>query len=857
MRSASSMATIANLPYSLVTSSHFIDISWSRVTTQVRDLIASRGLHPSACVVLVPYAQLMQQARKAWAAQGTASFLPRFETTMNWANSLQAPWDGPFEPAASDIRMDAACDLLTAAGLLERAGLGGHKDLLAARLVESAWSVARLAAALPPDQRPEWGQRLGGLLAAGMDAPLLALESAVGQIALAWASTSAYPTDVLFSATGDLLLVLEGFQTDPLTDALKAQWGDRAVTLRLVDDELPGTETLPNLQLAQDAEDEAQRATACVLARLGQGCLPVALVAQDRVLTRRVRAMLANKGVAVRDETGWKLSTTRSAAALMSLLRAATWDVSTDAMLDWLKNAPVFDAAAVTAAEIELRKIGVREWRSVSHAETASLTASAALAALAAPLLAPLQGGKALMAWLRSLRGALQASKQWEALLSDTAGQAVMDALRLREGLENEFETFGARMSLRDFTAWVNQVLESASFTPEHPPEAQVVILPLSQLLGRPMQAVVFPGADEVRLPVSPEPPGQWTPAQRELLGLPSRETLALAARAAWLYAMQFHPVDVLWRNSEGGERIMPSGFVQTLLLVPEIELSADVRVQRALTLQPTPMPAPIGQALPVTRLSASAYEDLRRCPYRFFAMRQLKLQAVEELEGELGKRDFGNWLHALLSHFHVALKQTPAADASERVLMMNQAAERATREMALADSEFLPFAAAWPRVREGYLLWLAGHEASGAQFAEAEQWKEMPVGPLMLIGKIDRIDRLPDGQPMVMDYKTESRSTTTDRINDPQEDTQLPFYAALLSDDPLSAAYVNLGEKEPTKSYAQEDIVDLRDELIGSILSDMSRIAEGARLPAIGEGKACDYCDARGLCRRDFRVSA
>jgi ATP-dependent helicase/nuclease subunit B len=846
-----------------VNPSHFIDVSWSRVTRQIHDHIAQRGLHPAVCVVLVPYAQLMQQARMAWAAQGTASFVPRFETTQNWANSLQAPQDGPFEPAVSDIRMDAACDLLTAAGLLERAGLGAHKDLLAARLVESAWSVARLAAALPPDQRPEWGQRLGGLLAAGMDAPLLVLESAVGQIALAWASTSAYPTDVLFSATGDLLVVLEGFQADPLTVALKTQWGERAVTLRLVDDASPSPDPnavqtpTPALQLAQDAEDEAQRATACVLARLGQGCLPVALVAQDRVLTRRVRAMLANKGVAVRDETGWKLSTTRSAAALMSLLRAATWDASTDAMLDWLKNAPVFDAAAVTMAEIELRKIGVREWRSVSHAETASLSASAALAARAAPLLATLQSGKPLMLWLRALRGALQASQQWESLLSDTAGQALMDALRLREGLETEFESFAARISLRDFTAWANQVLESASFTPEHPPEAQVVILPLSQLLGRPMQAVVFPGADENRLPVSPEPPGQWTPAQRALLGLPSREALALAARTAWLYTLQFNPVDVLWRNSEGGERIMASGFVQALLLAPKVELAADVRLQRALTLLPSTMPAPTGQTLPVTRLSASAYEDLRRCPYRFFAMRQLKLQAVEELEGELGKRDFGNWLHALLSHFHVALKQSPTTVAAERLLMMNQAAERSTQELALADSEFLPFAAAWPRVRAGYLLWLTGHEASGAQFSEAEQWTEMPIGPLTLIGKIDRIDRLPDGEPIVMDYKTEARGTTSARIGDPQEDTQLPFYAALLSDDPLRAAYVNLGEKEPTKSYDQEAIVDLRDDLIDSILSDMSRIAEGAKLPAMGEGKACDFCDARGLCRRDFRVAA
>ena len=103
-------------------------------------------------------------------------------------------------------------------------------------------------------------------------------------------------------------------------------------------------------------------------------------------------------------------------------------------------------------------------------------------------------------------------------------------------------------MSLQDFTSWVNQTLESASFTPVHPPQAQVVILPLSQLLGRPMQAVVMPGCDEVRLTVSPEPPGLWTPAQRELLGLPSRATLATAARTAWHYLLCMPQVDLLWR---------------------------------------------------------------------------------------------------------------------------------------------------------------------------------------------------------------------------------------------------------------------------------------------------------------------
>jgi len=254
-----------------------------------------------------------------------------------------------------------------------------------------------------------------------------------------------------------------------------------------------------------------------------------------------------------------------------------------------------------------------------------------------------------------------------------------------------------------------------------------------------------------------------------------------------------------------------------------------------------------------VTRLSASAYEDLRRCPYRFFALRQLRLQESGELDSELDKRDFGNWLHSVLRYFHEALKAAPTPELSAREAMINLAAERVTQAMALSDSEFLPFAAIWPRVREGYLAWLAGHEAEGACFVEAEAERQTPMGSLQLIGKLDRIDRQADGHTLLIDYKTEPRTVTAERIKDGQEDTQLAFYAALMDDDTLAAAYVNLGEKEATRTYAQPGIVGLRDALIESILTDMDRIAHGTPLPALGEGKACEYCAARGLCRKDF----
>ena len=52
-------------------------------------------------------------------------------------------------------------------------------------------------------------------------------------------------------------------------------------------------------------------------------------------------------------------------------------------------------------------------------------------------------------------------------------------------------------------------------------------------------------------------------------------------------------------------------------------------------------------------RLSASAYQDLRDCPYRFFALRQLRVSDAPELEAEPDQRDLGNWLHAVLKVFH------------------------------------------------------------------------------------------------------------------------------------------------------------------------------------------------------------
>ncbi|RYY82077.1 MAG: Dna2/Cas4 domain-containing protein, partial [Comamonadaceae bacterium] len=102
------------------------------------------------------------------------------------------------------------------------------------------------------------------------------------------------------------------------------------------------------------------------------------------------------------------------------------------------------------------------------------------------------------------------------------------------------------------------------------------------------------------------------------------------------------------------------------------------------------------------------------------------------------------------------------------------------------------------------------------------------------------------------IDYKTEALQASKDRVKVPNEDTQLAFYAALLEDDTLAAAYVNVGERGETQKVEQAEVVAARDALVHGIVDDLARIASGAALPALGEGRACEFCAARGLCRRD-----
>jgi ATP-dependent helicase/nuclease subunit B len=835
------------------------------------------GLARRDLIVLLPNVEGLAAARLAWAARG--GWVPRIETTQTLAASL-----GPAAPVpAGALRFDAALDRLGAAALLRsqpwaRTWAREHPqafDVAAVRVAHTAAALARAAFAQPPWRRAAWWQhareRLGTLDGPG------ATERVLARVALEWAALAPPPsTDALFDLAAAGWVVVHAQAADALVEALLGVSRAPALVLQArgawIDAQDRAHE--PQVQLARCAgfEDEAQSAAAQVLSHLAAGQQPVVLVAQDREVVRRARALLERQQVRMVDETGWRLSTTRAAARVMSLLRACRPWSATDDMLDALKAAqPARQAGdAVERVESLARR---RKWTRRERIVPADLE-PAALAlwqAATRTLDALWAGGRAqpLAGWLRGLREAIVASRGWgggtgAAEAGDAAMLQLWAALRLDEddsALPDEALAFDA------FVDWVDATLEQATFIDESTAApVQVVITPLERALLRPFAAAVMPGCDEKRFGASFDADPLLGDALAASLGLPSVSDRRAARRRALELLLALPRVTLVHRRFDGEEPLAPSPWLEWLDLVwrqrgrGALPAWTDPRVWRPFATAPTQRPAPAARRLP-QRLSASTVAALRECPYRFFSRAVLGLRDAEELEDDPSKSDYGSWLHAVLHRFH-AERPAPRERELDRETLGAIALEERVR-CGLDDRGFLPFAVSFDRFADHYVEWLAARDAQGWRWhgGEVELAATWPsLEGVELFGRLDRIDRRNDGQAwQVIDYKTKSASALRSLARDRLEDTQLAFYAAVAraaglpgAQALLQAGYLAVDDPDGLHEIFHAEVDDSARRLVEGLSSDLQRLREGGGLPALGEGRVCDYCEARGLCRRD-----
>lgn len=916
------------------------EAAWLQWAARVRQWLTRQGLgptEPQLCdvMVLLPFAAHLPLARDAWRASG-GGWMPRLETVRTLLDRMALP----ALPQAGHITGEPVTDRLIARSLLLKQGWArdwqrrdarGFEQALG-RLVDTAAAVARARAATRPERRDEFDQRAREAVAVPAAAGPGARERLLAALAIEWALAVPQPwTDALFEHHAPAWVATRAVTVEPLVEARLQAAHEAGVPVLWLDAGVlppqPGQGI--DVAIARDAETEAQWAAARVLRILGEAAaadgagpagtagdgidhgsgrgerdrLPVALIAQDRGLVRRVEALLARSGVPVADETGWKLSTTRAAAALMALLKACRPRASMDELLDglksgglaadWLGAGPGTEPRALDALErLARRRSWVRAWPSAlpqiqgaAGAEEAALALWARARDVLGAWGAQWPGRLPLDEALQRLRQLLQDTGAWPSLHGDAAGLRVLQALRLDGGSVDAAWSAAAhewRVDLDGLIRWIDEVLEEVAFTPSPTGRAAVVVTPMARAVLRPFAAVVWPGVDDEHLGEPAVAPGLLGESALQALGLPTRAMLREQQWSAFCLLMASPRVHVSWRHADGERPLGPSPLLERWRLAhgggawPAAADPLD-RLPLQVRLQAPPLPRWQAATLP-PRLHATAYEALRACPYRFHAERLLGLGEAEELEEGMDARDYGNWLHAVLRRYH---EQEPAGDveAAAEVERLQAIAQEVTQEHGWDDDAarpaFLPYATAFAEVARRYVSWWLGERARGARVARLEQPVTVRLPALdelgmVLTGQLDRVDSVmaeddtgPRRAWRILDYKTTRADALRERMKPLTEDTQLAFYAALLDRErgpldgdaeprrALQAGYLSLEDRSVTL-VPHAEVRATASALLDGVVDDMVRIAQGEPLPALGEGRACEHCRVRGLCRRD-----
>lgn len=841
-----------------------VDAFWSALAHAVRVRLAQAGVAPRDAVLLLPFVQQLPLARKAFGL----GWAPRIETTRSLASAL-----GPSPlPAAGQPSGDAATDALVARQLLLAQGLradelpGGARglSLMCERLVELTQALLARAAEHAPARREAWWSQVQQRLHALQGAGAPAWEGLLAQLALAWAQTAPAPaTDALFALPAKAWLLLEVAEPDPLGRALLAQSGVPHWVLsadQAPADWLRAAQPRVREVLAPDAQDLAARCALRILEGVEEGGCS-ALIALDRSLVRRVLALLAPYGLRVADETGATLSAQAPAAALMHLLRAAH-SGSMDELLGWLKGplAPLdLEPEGVEALEGWARRHGCAQWRGLQPARLPA--AAQPVLQLARDCLTRLDGApRSLSLWLLGLRELLRERCGLEQRLNEVVGLSDLgEALWLTRnpwpGSAAEQALLDLRVDAGDWLAWVDERLRAAAASGLRAERPQLVITPLARALLRPFERVLLAGCDQGGLALGRVAPALLPDAVAAELGLPHRAAAQAQQWESICHLLRAPELLLLRASTADGAQLEWGWPIQRLLaLWPPLQPQVDARQTVRLAARPLERAQARTPGWVPARLSAAAAEALRVCPYRFFAQRHLGLALAEELDLDPDGRDWGAWLHRVLALLHAEPFAPEQAQARWQACVA-----QTVQELGLSEADALGLLALLERWREPYLHWWAQEQLHGVRVLDRERalssrpWSEAPLSTVEWVGVADRIDGGP--RQRLLDYKTGSVSGLTERLREPQEDTQLPFYQALLQDlgEPLDeAAYLALDPQGEIALLPHPEVAQSAALLRAGLAEDLLAIHGGAAMKALGEGAACAHCEARGLCRRD-----
>jgi ATP-dependent helicase/nuclease subunit B len=495
-----------------------------------------------------------------------------------------------------------------------------------------------------------------------------------------------------------------------------------------------------------------------------------ALVTPDRDLATRVSAHLRRWGINADDSAGRPLAQLPSGMLLTAIASAAAERFAPvpllallkhplvragDGRLAWLDNVRALDLmlrgprpgpglSGITAllAEPPSRQAGLAKRLGLWWAEVEEI-------------LAPLEqtftgdsGIVALTGCVREVAGKLSGDQVW-------AGYQGRSASELIAAIETAAPDGPPHCDAAEFVAVLGQLLAAESVRPPQGGHPRIAILGLIEAQLQQSDLMILAGLNEGVWPALPSPDPWLAPRVRYALGLPGLERRIGLAGHDLANGLGAPQVIISRALRDASAPTVASRFWLRLraLAGPKWEeerrclaLARAIDTPAAVEPVARPLPCPPTAARPL-EIAVTDVDRLKADPFGFYARRILRLSSLDPVDADPSAAWRGTAVHDVLEQW---LKQDDARPAA----LMARA-----RALLASATQHPVMRVLWqPRLMLA-IQWIA--ETVAAQRAEdrsivfGEEWGDAVIAGIKLYGKADRVDRVPDGSIIVVDYKS------------------------------------------------------------------------------------------------------
>ena len=618
---------------------------------------------------------------------------------------------------------------------------------------------------------------------------------------------------------------------------------------------------------------------------------PIGIVSNDRLLTRRIRAVLEDAGICADDLGGWALSTTSAATTIEVLLDAIETSFGKDHLMDLLTNPFLADQHHDSAYLDQVQRVRqlLKQSRSVMRGGISPYIAFIETKFDAAPrqeLLDVLQAiqsnSKTLLSFSYQSDVELhQFAKQLLHLLTqldittslrnDAAGKKILATLEtsLRAIAGNKIQ-----LSWAECRQWLRDLLEHNFFAPDQV-DPRVILCGFDHLDYIHLSAVIVAGVEHNRLHSSAGNRTFFNEKVRQELGLQtnSESEAVNFIRFRQLLEQSNHVLLSAETECRGEaqeisawvkiiELFSQQAFAQSLqnpildYLLSEQHQYSQQSSDLSLPVSTRPSPATPDDLIP-TKISATQYQTLIDCPYRYFAKYLLNVKPDDAVD-DLDASEFGRLVHQSLYDFHFDQNGESnyrdiefAVDTRDALInALKEISSKLFMRTSFPDAIKRGWLQRWLNNIPAYIDWTIERSHKWHPQQGEVTLENSLTTSTTLQGQIDRLDTGDDGVALI-DFKTGAIPT---KVSVSQGETvQLPFYA-LLSDKINQAEYLQLGDADGVKPKVKlnkeelEELGELHRARLAQIQNDLK---ENAPLAALGTERICRLCDFQGFCRK------